>query len=110
MSKPQIGRFRLAERVDPADREPARLANLGGGATRPIGSHHAGRSGSRGCLPLPRLFDVRMNGHLGRVERRVMSAIDLCRTAELGGHIEAYSDCGLVRCAYDTCRNRHCPK
>jgi hypothetical protein len=49
-------------------------------------------------------------GHLGRVERRVMSAIALCRTAELGGHIEACSDCGLIRCAYNSCRNRHCPK
>jgi hypothetical protein len=50
------------------------------------------------------------DGHLSRVERRVMSAIELCRTAELGGHIEACSDCGLVRCAYNSCRNRHCPK
>ena len=50
------------------------------------------------------------DGHLGRVERRVMSAIELCRTAELGGHVEACSDCGLVRCAYNSCRNRHCPK
>src|SRR5580765_5699198 len=49
-------------------------------------------------------------GHLGRVERRVMSAIELCRTAALGGHAEACSDCGLVRCAYNSCRNRHCPK
>ena len=50
------------------------------------------------------------DGHLGRVERRVMSAIELCRTAELGGHVAACSDCGLVRCAYNSCRNRHCPK
>src|SRR5260370_40977386 len=50
------------------------------------------------------------DGHLGRVERRVMSAIELCRTAELGGHTEACADCGLVRCAYNSCRNRHCPK
>jgi len=50
------------------------------------------------------------DGHLGRVERRVMSAIELCRTAELGGHLEACSACGLVRCAYNSCRNRHCPK
>src|SRR5271168_1025215 len=50
------------------------------------------------------------DGHLGRVERRVMSAIELCRTAALGGHVEACSDCGLVRCAYNSCRNRHCPK
>jgi hypothetical protein len=49
-------------------------------------------------------------GHLGRVERRVMRAIELCRTAALGGHTEACADCGLVRCAYNSCRNRHCPK
>jgi hypothetical protein len=52
----------------------------------------------------------RHDGHLGRVERRVMSAIELCRTAALGGHTEACADCGLVRCAYNSCRNRHCPK
>src|SRR6266478_5021306 len=50
------------------------------------------------------------DAHLGRVERRVMSAIELCRTAMLGGHTEACADCGLVRCAYNSCRNRHCPK
>jgi hypothetical protein len=52
----------------------------------------------------------RHDSHLGRVERRVMSAIELCRTAALGGHTEACVDCGLVRCAYNSCRNRHCPK
>ncbi len=50
------------------------------------------------------------DAHLGRVERRVMSAIELCRTAVLGGHTEACAECGLVRCAYNSCRNRHCPK
>ena len=50
------------------------------------------------------------DGRLGRVERRVMSAIELCRTAELGGHAEACTACGLVRYAYNSCRNRHCPK
>ena len=50
------------------------------------------------------------DGQLGRVERRVMRAIELCRTAELGGHTEVCPDCGLVRCAYNSCRNRHCPK
>jgi hypothetical protein len=49
-------------------------------------------------------------GHLGRVEQRVMSAIELCRTAELGGHSEYCPSCGLIRCAYNSCRNRHCPK
>jgi hypothetical protein len=48
--------------------------------------------------------------HLGRVERRVMSAVEQCRTAALGGHAEQCGDCGLVRHAYNSCRNRHCPK
>lgn len=47
------------------------------------------------------------DGHLGRVERRVMSAIELCRTAALGGHVEA---CAHTRVADNSCRNRHCPK
>jgi hypothetical protein len=50
------------------------------------------------------------DAHLGRVERRVMRAIELCRTAALGGHTEVCAECGLVRCAYNSCRNRHCPK
>jgi len=50
------------------------------------------------------------DGHLGRVERRVMSAIELCRTAALGGHVEGCRACGAVRVAYNSCRNRHCPK
>ena len=49
-------------------------------------------------------------GHLGRVERRVMGAIVACRTAALGGHVEACDDCGVARVAYNSCRNRHCPK
>ncbi|MBL8660961.1 MAG: IS91 family transposase [Rhodospirillales bacterium] len=50
------------------------------------------------------------DGHLSRIERRVMSAIALCRTAALGGHVESCADCGFVRYAYNSCRNRHCPK
>lgn len=50
------------------------------------------------------------DGHIGRVERRVMSAIELCRTSALGGHIEACEDCAHARVAYNSCRNRHCPK
>ncbi|MBV8187185.1 MAG: IS91 family transposase [Alphaproteobacteria bacterium] len=48
--------------------------------------------------------------HLGRVERRVIGAITICRTAALGGHVEQCDDCGAVRIAYNSCRNRHCPK
>lgn len=50
------------------------------------------------------------DGHLGRVERRTMSAIELCRTAELGGHVEGCRSCGAISVAYNSCRNRHCPK
>lgn len=49
-------------------------------------------------------------GHIGRVERRVMSAIVACRTEALGGHVEACDACGTTRIAYNSCRNRHCPK
>ena len=48
--------------------------------------------------------------HLGRTERRVLAAIEACRTPALGGHAEHCEDCGLVRYAYNSCRNRHCPK
>jgi Putative transposase/Transposase zinc-binding domain len=55
-------------------------------------------------------YRVAHAGHLGRVERRVMGAILACRTAALGGHVEACDDCGAARIAYNSCRNRHCPK
>ena len=43
-------------------------------------------------------------------QAKVMRAIEVCRTAELGGHIEECDQCGLVRPVYNSCRNRHCPK
>lgn len=49
-------------------------------------------------------------GSLPRGQRRVMSAIELCRTAALGGHLEQCDSCGHQRPAYHSCRNRHCPK
>src|SRR5919198_1275865 len=49
-------------------------------------------------------------GRLGRIERRVMGAITACRTAVLGGHVEQCDDCDATRIAYNSCRNRHCPK
>ena len=39
-----------------------------------------------------------------------MGAIEACRTAALGGHLEHCADCGLTRQAFNSCRNRHCPK
>ena len=41
---------------------------------------------------------------------RVLSAIRKCRTAELGGHIDACDSCGNISISYNSCRNRHCPK
>ena len=49
-------------------------------------------------------------GHLTLQQLKVMSAIEHCRTAALGGHVEACEDCGQWRIAYNSCRNRHCPK
>ncbi len=43
-------------------------------------------------------------------QRRVMSAIEQCRTAALGGHLEQCDSCGHQRIAFNSCRNRHCPK
>jgi len=43
-------------------------------------------------------------------ELRVMRAIEVCRTATLGGHVEQCSHCAYTRQAYNSCRNRHCPK
>lgn len=47
---------------------------------------------------------------LSHGQRRVMHAIERCRTAALGGHLEQCDDCGHQRIAFNSCRNRHCPK
>ena len=47
---------------------------------------------------------------LSTAQRRVMSAIELCRTAALGGHVEQCDSCAHRRVFYNSCRNRHCPK
>jgi len=47
---------------------------------------------------------------LSRAQRRVMSAIELCRTAALGGHVEQCDGCGHQRIAFNSCRHRCCPK
>ncbi len=47
---------------------------------------------------------------LSNGQRRAMNAIEACRTSALGGHVEQCTDCGQVRIAYNSCRNRHCPK
>jgi hypothetical protein len=52
----------------------------------------------------------RMLHRLSLQELRVMRAIQRCRTAELGGHLEVCDTCGYSRPAYNSCRDRHCPK
>src|ERR1700761_5650697 len=47
---------------------------------------------------------------LSNQQRRVMAAIEACRTPALGGHVEQCGDCGDVRIAYNSCRDRHGPK
>jgi len=47
---------------------------------------------------------------LSRAQARVMRAIEVCRTAVLGGHVEQCGHCSHTRHAYNSCRNRHCPK
>jgi hypothetical protein len=49
-------------------------------------------------------------GHVSLAQLKVMSAIETCRTAALGGHVERCEDCARERVAYNSCRNRHCPK
>ena len=52
------------------------------------------------------------NGHVSLGQLKVMSAIEQCRTATLGGHVAACENaaCGHIHIAYNSCRNRHCPK
>jgi len=55
-------------------------------------------------------YRQRHGASLSTAQRRVMTAIELCRTAALGGHIEKCDHCDHQRICYDSCRNRHCPK
>jgi hypothetical protein len=47
---------------------------------------------------------------LPRAQLKVMRAIESCRTAALGGHLQQCDSCGYQQLAYNSCRNRHCPK
>jgi len=49
-------------------------------------------------------------GHISLAQLKVMSAIERCRSAELGGHVLRCSHCEQQQIAYNSCRNRHCPK
>jgi predicted Zn-ribbon and HTH transcriptional regulator len=54
--------------------------------------------------------NYRTNHKLTLVQHKAMSAIQKCRTSQLGGHKEVCDDCGHTRLSYNSCRNRHCPK
>src|SRR5512132_3814654 len=49
-------------------------------------------------------------GHVSLGQLQVMSAIERCRTLALGGHVTRCEDCAHTQIAYNSCRNRHCPK
>jgi hypothetical protein len=55
-------------------------------------------------------FLERHGGALSLGQRRALRDIAACRTAVLGGHVEACDQCGQRQIAYNSCRNRHCPK
>ena len=52
----------------------------------------------------------RLTHTLSPEQRQVMRAIEQCRTAVLGGHVDQCDTCGHLRISYNSCRNRHCPK
>jgi Putative transposase/Transposase zinc-binding domain len=70
--------------------------------------------------PAPEVADVirqwgdafleRYGGGLSSAQRKALHALSACRTATLGGHVQHCLDCGHERIAYNSCRNRHCPK
>ncbi|MFQ5546417.1 MAG: IS91 family transposase [Acidiferrobacterales bacterium] len=49
-------------------------------------------------------------GHISLGQLKVMSAIECCRSSTLGGHVLRCEDCSAIQIAYNSCRNRHCPK
>ena len=55
------------------------------------------------------VYRARAGAALSTAHLRVMAAIEQCRTAALGGHVEACDRCGHKRVWYNSCRNRHCP-
>src|SRR6058998_3784016 len=55
-------------------------------------------------------FTTYREGRVAAAERRVLDDIVACRTAARGGHVERCDACGHQRIAYNSCRNRHCPK
>ena len=55
-------------------------------------------------------YRLQNGASMSMAQHRVMTAIEVCRTAVLGGHMEQCDQCGHQRNAYNSCSNRHCPK
>ena len=55
-------------------------------------------------------IDYRRSHTLSYEQRKAMHHIEICRTAKLGGHVEQCNRCGFEQIAYNSCRDRHCPK
>jgi len=55
-------------------------------------------------------FVAKYGGILTAAQRKALRDLSVCRTAALGGHVQRCADCGHERIAYNSCRNRHCPK
>jgi Putative transposase/Transposase zinc-binding domain len=55
-------------------------------------------------------YRLQHGASMSMAQRRVMTAIEVCRTAALGGHLEQCDQCGHQRNAYNSCSDRHCPK
>ena len=55
-------------------------------------------------------FREQHGASLSPAQRHAMTAIESCRTAALGGHVEQCGDCGHQRVSYNSCRDRNCPK
>jgi hypothetical protein len=54
--------------------------------------------------------NYRKTYRLPALHRKVMRAVEVCRTAQLGGHLKQCTTCGFEHPSYNSCRNRHCPK
>jgi hypothetical protein len=72
---------------------------------------------ARGALEVADIFRTygpawreAQHGHLSLAQLKVMSAIEQCRSAALGGHVLRCEACGTDQVSYNSCRNRHCPK
>ena len=81
-------------------------------SSTPIGTHPDGARASPELGDLLRRHGERYTAthRVSSIQHKVIRALSQCRTAALGGHLEACDRCGDGRAVYHSCRNRHCPK